>query len=72
MCNFPKTLIFCQTISQCVTMYRTFRRKLGKHFTEPSGYPDYHQFQLVDMFTSAISEGMKKKVLASFMTAAWQ
>jgi len=38
------------------------------HFTEPSNYPDYHQFRLVDMYARAISEGMKKKVLASFMT----
>ena len=27
--EFPKTLIFCQTIPECVTMYKTFRRNWG-------------------------------------------
>ena len=67
--NFPKTLIFCHTIAECASMYQCIRRTLGNHFTEPSGYPDYHQFRLVDMYTRASSEEMKKKVLASFMTA---
>jgi len=67
--EFPKTLILCQTIQECSTMYKTFRRKLGTHFTEPSGYPDYHQFRLMDMYTSALFEGHKKQVLTSFMTA---
>jgi len=66
--GFPKTLVFRQTTAECASMYRTLRRMLGDHFTEPSGYPDYHQFRLVDMYTRASSEDMKKKVLASFMT----
>ena len=67
--GFPKTLIFCQTIADCASMYRTLRRMLGDHFTEPPKYPDYHQFRLVDMYTRASSEDMKEKVLTSFMTA---
>ena len=48
--NFPKTLIFCHTIAECASMYQCIRRTAGNHFTEPSGYPDYHQFRLVDMY----------------------
>ena len=67
--SFPKTLIFCHTIAECASMYQCIRRTAGKHFTEPPGYPDYHQFRLADMYIRASSEEMKKKVLASFMTA---
>lgn len=67
--KFPKTLIFCRTIAECASLYQAIRSKLGKDFTEPSGYPDYHKFRLVDMYTRASSNDMKKKVLASFMTA---
>ena len=68
--NFPKVLIFCRTIAECAALYQAIRLKLGKHFTEPPGYPDLHRFRLVDMYTRASSSEMKKKVLASFMTSA--
>jgi len=42
--NFPKTLIFCPTIAECASLYQTIRTKMGKDFTHPSGYPDYHKF----------------------------
>ena len=38
-------------------------------FTDPSGYPDYHQFCLVDMYTRTSSEERKRKVLNPFMIA---
>ena len=68
--NFPKILIFCRTIAECASLYQTIRLKLGNNFTDPPGYPDYHRFRLVDMYTRASSNDMKKKVLSSFMTAA--
>ena len=61
--KFPKTLIFCRTISECVTIYKTMRNSLGRTFTDPAGYPDYHCFQLLDMYTRAYSDEMKAKVL---------
>jgi len=67
--DFPKTLIFCKTVAECTSMYKTLRRALDKDFTEPPGYPDYHQFRLVDMYTRASSEKMKEKVMRSFITA---
>ena len=37
--HFPKTLIFCKTVSDCVSMYKAMRRLSDKDFTEPPGYP---------------------------------
>ena len=66
--DFPKTLVFCHTISNCASFYRTMLSKLGKDSTDPPGYPDYHCFRVIDMYTRASSIIMKKKVLASFAT----
>ena len=65
--SFSKTLIFCRTIAECSLLYQTIRTKLGKDFTHPCGYPDYHKFRLVEMYTRASSNDMKRKVLLSFM-----
>ena len=67
--KFPKTLVFFRTVKECAAMYKHIRRALGQDFTEPPGYPDYHQFRLVDMYTRPTSESMKKKILNSFQTA---
>ena len=67
--DFPKTLVFCHTISECASFYQTMVSKLGKDFTNPPGYPDCHCFRVIDMYTRATSISMKKKVLASFATA---
>ena len=40
---------------------------MGKEFTEPIGYPDFHQFRMVEMFTRASTKEMKDKVLKSFI-----
>ena len=40
---------------------------MGKQFTEPPGYPDYHNFCVMDMYTRACSDEMCKNVLTSFM-----
>jgi len=66
--EFPKTLVFCQTIAECSLMYRTLRKLLGEEFTDPPGFPDFHKHRLVDMYTRASSDDMKKKILVSFMT----
>ena len=65
--DFPKTLVFCCTLGNCSTLYQLLRAKLGKEFTEPVGYPDLHQFRMVEMFTRASTIEMKDKVLKSFI-----
>ena len=67
--KFPKTLVFFKTVAECAAMYKHIRRALGKYFTEPPKYPDYHQFRMVDMYTRPTSEPMKKKILNSYQTA---
>ena len=64
----PKTLIFCSSIPECSLMYRTLRTLLGNEFVEPPGYEDFHKHRLIDMYTRAISDEMKKKIVESFMT----
>jgi len=41
---------------------------LGEEFTDPRGFPDFHKHRLVDMYTWASSDDMKKKILELFMT----
>ena len=65
---YPKTLIFCRSYTDCAELYKSFRRKMGSYFTEPCGYPDLHQFRLVDMYTRASTKEMNKKVLVSILT----
>ena len=59
--DFPKTLIFGRTTAECALLYQTIRTKLGKDFTDTCGYPDYHNFCLVEMYTRASSNVMKRK-----------
>lgn len=49
-------------MAECVTIYKAVKNELGKAFTEPVGYPDYHCFCLLDGLVQ------KTKVLNSFMT----
>lgn len=65
--DFPKTLIFCSTIAECSLIYRTLRTMLGDDFLVAPGYPDFHKHRMIDMYTRAMSDAMKKKVLESFM-----
>jgi len=56
---FPETLVYCG-LREMGTLYKLIRSKLGKDFTEPSGYPDLHRFCLVDMFHRPCKD-MKEK-----------
>ena len=66
--GFPKTLVFCPTIAECSLMYRTLRDLLESEFTDPPGFPDFHKYRLIDMYTRASTDEMKKKILESFVT----
>lgn len=67
--TFPKTLIFCQTYTDCATMYQTVRYSMGAQFTEPPGFPNFlHQFRMADMYHRAMPVDLKEKVLQSFIT----
>ena len=66
---FPKTIVFCRTIGKCVSLYRGIESIMGNNFTNSPCNPNYHQLRLVDMYTRACSNDMRKKVLESFMIA---
>ena len=59
--SFPKTNVFCRTIGECVSLYQIMQRIMVDHFTLPHGYPNYHKFRLVGLFTRACSKDMWKK-----------
>ena len=65
--DFPKTLIFCPTIADCSLMYRTLRTLLGEEFLVAPRYRDAHKHRMIDMYHRAISDGMKKEIVESFM-----
>ena len=62
MIGFPQNADFVHNSSRVYI-------NVDKDSTEPLGYPDYHQFHLMDMYTRASSEKMKEKVMKSFITA---
>ena len=67
--HFPKTVIFCSSYDKCSELYILVKNLLGAGFTDPRGYPNLHEFRLVDMYTRASKPDMKEKVL-SFKLAA--
>ena len=65
---YPKTVIFCRRIEDCSSFFLTLRRMMGVHFTYPFGYPEVHEFRLVEMYTRATKSYMREKILSSFTT----
>ncbi len=42
------------------------KHKLGKFFTDPSGYPHHPDYRLVDMFSAVLTKEKKEEVLLLF------
>ena len=63
--QYPKTVIFCRRYYDCGTLYHMLHQKLGDYFTYPPGYPDFHQFRVIDMYTRAATVEMRENVLTS-------
>ena len=57
--SIGKTIIFCQTLSDCPMIYRFFRSAVGDMFTYPPGCPDLCGNRLVDMFHSCTETCIK-------------
>lgn len=62
----PKTVIYCQSFTCCYQLYDSIRCQLQNNFTFPSGYPDLHQFRLVEMFHSGCTVQVRDKILKTF------
>ena len=63
-----RTIIFCQMLSDCCKLYRFFRQRLGRHFTNPYGSPDLCRNRVVDMFHSCTEPCIKDAIIKHFST----
>ena len=63
--QYPKTVIFCRRYYDCGTLYHMLWQKLGDYLTHSPGYPDFHQFRVIDMYTRAATVEMWENVLTS-------
>lgn len=61
--EYPKTIIFCRSYSDCSTIYIKLCMKLGNHFTFPPGYPDFHEYRLVELYSRASTQQVKDEVI---------
>ena len=52
--QFPRTLIFCQTLKDCAEIY--------EFFSEPIGASNLSKFRLVDMFTGVTVSAVKDEI----------
>jgi len=64
--NFPKTLVFCRSCTECTDIYEAILDKLGTAVTEPPGYPNFLEFRLVSMYTRPSKSSYKELVLSLF------
>jgi len=64
--EFPRTIIYCQKLSDCGRIYLLFKNYLGKYFTFPPGTSDQPQNRLIDMFHSCTDLVIKKHILHNF------
>lgn len=67
--SFAKTIIFCQRVEDCSSLYLFFKDILGDQFTFPNDAPDLPQFRLVDMYTSCVEKEIKESISASIASA---
>ena len=47
--SLGRTIIFCQTVSDCCILYRFIRHKLGDVFTIPNGSEDKCKNRIIDL-----------------------
>ena len=64
---FLKTILFCRTYKDCGDLYTTIKYKLGKDFTDPSGYPELDEFRLVELYTRVSRPEKREEVIKSFI-----
>lgn len=62
-----KRIVYCKKYDEVATIYRFFKKKLGKRFTV-SSYPDLPQFRLVDMYTKCTESQVRESIVSSFAT----
>ena len=64
--EFPRTIMYCQKLSDCGRIYLLFKKNLGQNFTVPASASDQPQYRLVDMFHSCTDVDIKDNILHNF------
>ena len=64
--TMSRTIIYCKRYEEVTTIYRLFKRLMGKSFTEPVSAPDLPQYRLVDMYTKCTDVSVKEKIVDHF------
>lgn len=64
--GFPKTIIYCQKLSECGKLYLAFKSYMGRHFLNPVDAPDMPPHRMVDMFHSCTDKKIKDHILKNF------
>lgn len=64
--NMHRMIIFCKTYNNIIIIYQYFKQKLGEHFTEPPGSPNFIINRLVDIYTHCTHETVKNKIISQF------
>ena len=70
--NYPKTVIFCRSYSDCNLVYDKLELFLGPYITFPPGKPIVRQYRLLHLYTRASTDDVKKKVLDEFVKESSQ
>ena len=72
--NYPRTIIYCQSMEDCTNAYLFFQNNLGPNFTEPIGATSFSKYRLVELFTSCTDDSVnrddsvKTQIIESFIT----
>lgn len=67
--SIGKTIIFCQRVEDCASLYLFFKSYLEDRFTVPNDAPDLPQFRFVDMYTSCVEREIKEQMCTSIASS---
>ena len=60
----PKTVVFCQLFVDCYQLFGKIH--LLEKFTYPAGYPELHQFHLVEMYHGGCMTYVREAIVKTF------
>lgn len=66
--NFPKTIVYVRTYTDCCNLYISLKREMKAELTEPPGCPNVAGHRLIDIFNSAVTDAKQEEVLLAFTT----
>jgi ATP-dependent DNA helicase RecQ len=68
--TFPRTIIFCRLMNECLDIYLFLKNGLGRDFLEPTNAPNLSQYRLVEMFHKHTDPDVKVNIIPSFTITA--